>query len=162
MTQTKYILVEPKLLKGALEAAEECDIPQSNIFLLDIHGEEAPPGYQSWKTLLEHGERDWVSDLNAGETTAAYVSTSGTSGLPKAAILTHSYMVSQSEVIGRVTGGSHEVSQLICQREVATLMQTDAIPYRHTTFSRVHHASPAWCSLKTGYTMLHHVTVRGS
>lgn len=61
---------------------------------------------------MEHGEKDWVSGIDASETTAAYVSTSGTSGLPKAAILTHSYMVSQAEVIGRVTGGDQNVSLL--------------------------------------------------
>jgi long-subunit acyl-CoA synthetase (AMP-forming) len=112
ITGAKYLIFEPKCLKNAVKAAKELDIPDFRLFVLNVHGEEVPEGYQSWTKLLECGERAWATDLDAGQTTAAYVSTSGTSGLPKAAILTHSYMVSQAEVIGRVTGGSEKVSLL--------------------------------------------------
>lgn len=78
--------------------------------MLNLHGEEVEEGHQSWEKLLQKGEKDWLRGFDAANTTAAYVSTSGTSGLPKAAILTHSYMVSQAEVIGRIAAIPGEVS----------------------------------------------------
>ncbi|TVY75745.1 Acyl-CoA ligase [Lachnellula suecica] len=113
ITSAKYFLFSPKNIKAATTAAKACNIPASCLFVLNTSNEEIPEGYQSWTKLLECGEQDWETELNASTTTAAYVSTSGTSGLPKAAILTHSYMVSQAEVIGRVTGGNHKTPQLV-------------------------------------------------
>ena len=65
--------------------------------------------------LLSHGEADWIRFSNeavAKSTPAAMFSTSGTSGLPKAAVLSHFALVSQHLSI---TPESHyKVSRLIC------------------------------------------------
>ena len=48
-----------------------------------------------------------VEDPN--ETTAVYFSTSGTSGLPKAAEVTHSYLVHQGEIVVALSDLLHPV-----------------------------------------------------
>jgi acyl-CoA synthetase (AMP-forming)/AMP-acid ligase II len=96
-------------LTTAITAADECGIPRSNIFVFNVRGENIPDGYQSWTELLQHGESDWTSVADTGNTAAAYVSTSGTSGLPKAAILSHSYMVSQAEILSLTLSTSRKV-----------------------------------------------------
>jgi acyl-coenzyme A synthetase/AMP-(fatty) acid ligase len=90
-------LTELKTLPTALEAAATCGIPQKNIFVLNYRDEEISAEQQSWKELLKHEEKDWVKPKDPSNTPAAYVSTSGTSGLPKAAIITHAYLISQGE-----------------------------------------------------------------
>ena len=108
-TETKYLLAEPKVLDSTIAAAKECSIPHSNIFVLNFRGEEVPTGHQSWSELLNCGESDWVRVEDPDHTPAAYVSTSGTSGLPKAAIIPHSYLVSQGEYQERISTVSYQV-----------------------------------------------------
>lgn len=96
-------------LTTATTAADECGISRSNIFVFNMRGEDVPEGYQSWTQLLQNGEADWISVPDPDNTTAAYVSTSGTSGLPKAAILSHSYMVSQAKILSRTLSISQKV-----------------------------------------------------
>ncbi|KAL3424530.1 4-coumarate-CoA ligase-like protein 2 [Phlyctema vagabunda] len=134
-TQAKYLISAPKTLNVATEAAKECGLSNGDIYVLNLHGEVIPEGYQSWSKLLSCGEKDWVKGIDAANTTAAYVSTSGTSGLPKAAILTHSYMVSQAEVIGRVTATPGETSHMIAipPFHVFTIPAQHALPIRRGT-----------------------------
>jgi len=96
-------------LTTAITAADECGIPHSNIFVFNVSGENVPNGHQSWTELLQYGESDWNLVADTDNTAAAYVSTSGTSGLPKAAILSHSYMVSQAEILSRTLSTSRKV-----------------------------------------------------
>jgi acyl-CoA synthetase (AMP-forming)/AMP-acid ligase II len=72
--------------------------------------EIVPDRHQSWTQLLPNGEADWTSVSDPDNTAAAYVGTSGTSGLPKAAILSHTYMVSQAEILSRTLSVSQKVS----------------------------------------------------
>jgi 4-coumarate--CoA ligase len=99
LTRPKVLLVEPGLLKNSLEAAQEYGLPESSIYLFDAFetGAEADVAtFPSWQRLLEYGEEDWVTVKNPSRAVAQYASTSGTSGLPKAALLPHSYHVSQA------------------------------------------------------------------
>ncbi|TVY23471.1 Acyl-CoA ligase [Lachnellula hyalina] len=95
VTGTKFLLIDVKVLDVATAAAKECGIPLSNIVVLNFHGEATPDGYRSWNSLLDKGEKDWVR-IKDQDTTAAYFSTSGTTGFPKAAIISHGYLVSQA------------------------------------------------------------------
>lgn len=96
ITNASILLTELKTLPIALEAAAECGVPQFNIFILNFKDELIPSPFKSWKTLLQNGERNWVT-IEDPHAPAAFVSTSGTSGLPKAAILPHSYLISQGK-----------------------------------------------------------------
>ncbi|CZT12351.1 related to acyl-CoA synthetase [Rhynchosporium graminicola] len=98
ITGAQHILTSLKSLSVSLRAAEECSIPISRIFILNFESEDIPPARQSWEKLLCHGEMDWTQD-SSEDIEAAYVSTSGTSGLPKAAVISHGYLVSQGKIV---------------------------------------------------------------
>jgi len=102
MTDAKFILTELKSLNVSIAAAKECQISDNKIFVLNFRN-EVVSGYRSWNTLLNFGEKDWVEVEEPLNTPAAYVSTSGTSGLPKAAVIAHSYLVSQAGLLEAVT-----------------------------------------------------------
>jgi acyl-coenzyme A synthetase/AMP-(fatty) acid ligase len=97
LTQPKLLIVEPQLLPNTLAAAAEVGLPTTSIYAFDVICQSDDAGIQSWEVLLKHGERDWVTVKNISEAVAQYASTSGTSGLPKAAMLPHSYHVTQAE-----------------------------------------------------------------
>lgn len=81
-----------------LKAADTCNIPEKNIFIFDVLGQQIPSGFKSWEYLLQHGERDWVrfDDKEISQTTtAARMFSSGTTGLPKAAIISHYNFVAE-------------------------------------------------------------------
>lgn len=109
ITGAKYILTSTKTLDVTIAAADRCEIPHSNIFVLDFQAESISGGFQSWNSLLDHGESDWVEVEDPDVTPAAYVSTSGTSGLPKAAIIPHSYFVSQGEFQDKISSTRYKV-----------------------------------------------------
>ena len=119
MTGAKFLLTSPKTLDVSVVAAERCGIPPSNIFVLDFHGEEVAEKYHSWNALLECGEKDWVEIPDPDNTPAAYVSTSGTSGLPKAAVISHSYLVFQGEYQDRISKPKYKVCSPFSQCSIA-------------------------------------------
>ena len=71
------------------------------IYIYDNDTEPVPEGCTSWTALFRDGERDWVrlSKEEAVCTVAALYSTSGTSGLPKLASVSHSYLTHCGEYI---------------------------------------------------------------
>lgn len=113
MTEAKFLLTSPKILDTALMAADTCGISRSNVFVLDFHNEDLHSGQQSWGQLLACGEQDWEQVKDPDNTPAAYVSTSGTSGLPKAAVIPHSYFISQAEFQLKISTVPYEVSTLV-------------------------------------------------
>lgn len=84
------------MLETALSAAAIVDMPRSSIYVLDIHDENPYPDISSWTTLLEHGESDWERVEDPSNTVASYICTSGSTGLPKAAMFTHGFILSQA------------------------------------------------------------------
>ncbi|KAL9126957.1 MAG: hypothetical protein Q9217_004080 [Psora testacea] len=87
-SKARFIVVEPELLAKVLPAAAEKDIPHPNIFTLNAHGQDLSKGFESLDALLNYGEEGWHTLDDKDEcknTTAALFSTSGTTGLPKAA-----------------------------------------------------------------------------
>jgi 4-coumarate--CoA ligase len=96
MVGAKILIVEPRMLEKTSAAAKECGIPKNRMFAFDLVEPSKDAEVKSWSTLLQHGESNFVSVPNPDTTVAAYQTSSGTSGLPKAALIPHSYLRSQA------------------------------------------------------------------
>lgn len=91
-TKTRFIITEGELLPKIAPAAEVSGVSLSNIYLFDAPKQDSPFQCNPVQELLRHGEADWVTftdEDEAKDTTAALLSTSGTTGLPKAAMISH-------------------------------------------------------------------------
>lgn len=111
--KAKFLISEPEILMPLLVAARENNISLSNIWIFDVLGQEVPPGMRSWRELLAHGEEDWVrfDDLKTSkETAAARLFSSGTTGLPKAAVISHYNLVAQHEAAWEAYPRPYQVS----------------------------------------------------
>lgn len=90
------MIIEPQLLDTALAAASEVGLDKSKVFAFDAYTANTHDDVRSWNDIISHGEKDWVKVADPSTTIAQYASTSGTSGLPKAAKLSHNFHVSQA------------------------------------------------------------------
>jgi acyl-CoA synthetase (AMP-forming)/AMP-acid ligase II len=100
--KANFLITEPEMLGAVVAAGKQCKIPQSRIFVFDVLGQDFPDGFKSWKVLLDHGEKDWerFHDLETVKnTTAARMFSSGTTGLPKAAAISHYNLIAQHELV---------------------------------------------------------------
>lgn len=101
-SQSKFLFSEPEILESLLQAGKSAGVSEQNTWVFDNLGQSIPPGRRSWRELVHHGEEDWVrfNDLKtANETTAARLFSSGTTGLPKAATITHYNLIAQHESV---------------------------------------------------------------
>lgn len=99
ITRTRFLISEPELIPRIAPAIDECGLSVLDVFVFDSTNRDFSFCYRSWKDLLDHGESDWVTfkhENEAKKTTAALLSTSGTSGLPKAAMISHYSFVMQN------------------------------------------------------------------
>ena len=80
-----------------MEAATETGIPYSRILIFDNNGGPIPTGFRSWRSLLTYGQQDWVrlGGALAKTATCCRLFSGGTTGLPKASIVTHYNVTSQ-------------------------------------------------------------------
>lgn len=101
ITDTQWVMTEPEFLQNVLEANKSVGIPDSNVMIFHpLPSQTCPPGFLSWTTLLTHGEADWIrfdDYQRCKTTTAARLTSSGTSGLPKATNNTHLNLIAQHE-----------------------------------------------------------------
>ena len=102
-----FLISEPEILDNLVTAAKDNNIPLSQLWVFNTNGRLVPSGHRSWTELTTHGEEDWVrfdSYETSSTTTAARLFSSGTTGLPKAAILTHLNFIAQHmAVVEQVT-----------------------------------------------------------
>lgn len=117
----KLVITEPSALSTVLSTASREGVPIQNILVLDdktideivflllTPDAAQPAGFSShghFLQLLCHGESHWRILANENEsksTPAAMFSTSGTSGLPKAAVLSHHAIIAQHQSIAYTT-----------------------------------------------------------
>lgn len=98
ITEAKFVVAQNKTLDVVEEAVKRCGIPLFHVFLFDEKDLELPT-VQSLKALQQFGESDWNSSTDNGsiaDEIAVYASTSGTTGKPKVAKLSHSYYTAQA------------------------------------------------------------------
>ena len=90
----KLIITEPQLLTKVRKSVAGCEVkPQIYCYGGLDSPDEGDIG--DWRELVRHGEKDWqtLPVEQAKEDIAAYCATSGTTGTPKYAAISHSYFV---------------------------------------------------------------------
>jgi 4-coumarate--CoA ligase len=102
-SQAKLIICDSDVLGNAITtAAKDCGIPSSKVLVLDSAAALQAPAitqnFASWRSLLTHGEADWLrfdDKTKSRNTTAFLCFSSGTTGLPKAAQLSHYNLIAE-------------------------------------------------------------------
>ncbi|GCB23709.1 4-coumarate--CoA ligase-like 7 [Aspergillus awamori] len=112
LTHPKWIITEPEGSSAVLTIANKHNLPDDHVLLVDdatitetirfVHDPSIPPPQNTDKpsllTLLSHGTSAPLAipdAATAASTPAALYSTSGTTGLPKAAVLSHASLMAQ-------------------------------------------------------------------
>ncbi|KAK6435827.1 hypothetical protein LTR95_007982 [Oleoguttula sp. CCFEE 5521] len=133
ISKARFVLVQPDLIDGVLKASREVGLPEKNIVIFNPHGEQSLSGFSQWSDLLQHGEQDWVrfDDLETTKnTTAAMLFTSGTTGLPKAAMLSHYNLIAQHTLVYEAPPRPYEAVRVL------------ALPMFHAAMAPVAHTTP--------------------
>ncbi|KAF2088442.1 acetyl-CoA synthetase-like protein [Saccharata proteae CBS 121410] len=112
--KAKFLLTSPTSMEVATAAAKKAGIPKENLFLLEGHLE----GYKTVKDLIEmgnkHGPQHQVAafKIPAGKKNkdiCGFLSfSSGTTGLPKAVMISHQNVIAQCLQIQQITPSTHK------------------------------------------------------
>ena len=119
-SKPKCLIVDPGELGTIRQVAADCGVSDSNIFILDTDEQDSAlaPESQSWRKLLHDEVYVWYrfNDQHISKNTAAcLLSTSGTSGLPKMASMSHYALVAQAVLAAQLDGQlPHKVRTCLC------------------------------------------------
>ena len=87
------------------------------LFILDTPSTASvPAGHRSYRSLLSHGESDWIrfnDETSSRETVAQLYYTSGTTGLPKCAQTTHRNLVSEHQLFFEASPRSYPIKLIL-------------------------------------------------
>ncbi|KAI1921808.1 hypothetical protein LOZ12_002127 [Ophidiomyces ophidiicola] len=136
--RVSFLISEPEILENALLAAQDNKLCPSKIWVFNTNGRPVPPGRNSWKDLLNYGEDNWVrfDDLEKCKTTtAARLFSSGTTGLPKAAVISHYNLIAQHELVFGVVKLPYEISRVMA----VPMFHASAVPSTHTSALKAGH-----------------------
>lgn len=100
-----------------------------------MHGQPLPTGFESWRTLLTHGEADWYrfdSEAESKDTVACLLFSSGTTGLPKAAQLSHYNLIAQHTLVFESFPKPYETRRILA----LPMFHAAAVPSNHFTHLR--------------------------
>ena len=109
----RLIITAPELLSTVQAVTRDLGIPDNKVLVL-AEAHQTPEESRSWRDLLNSGEADWIRFDNeriAKETPACMVTTSGTTGLPKLAILSHYSWVAFNSVVDDPVPKPYEIKR---------------------------------------------------
>ncbi|OJD19169.1 hypothetical protein AJ78_00869 [Emergomyces pasteurianus Ep9510] len=130
--KVSFLISEPEILDNLVAAAGDNNIPSSNIWIFNTQGRPLPPGHKSWTELLKHGEEDWVrfdDPETCKNTTAARLFSSGTTGLPKAAVISHQNLIGQHTMVEAKRTIGYEMSRIVA----VPCFHAAAVPSTHVS-----------------------------
>lgn len=113
-TETKWVIAEQDHLDNVREAWNNLGSGLANVLVFEEFSALNDPEIRSWGILLAHGEDDWITfndEFTSKTTIACLMSTSGTTGLPKAAQQSH-YAQVASSILAQEPHKSFEVCLL--------------------------------------------------
>ncbi|KAL2834167.1 hypothetical protein BJY01DRAFT_239193 [Aspergillus pseudoustus] len=139
--RAKLIISESALLDDILTVAKSCKIRPEHVLDLDLIDRPRPPvpTFRSWRFLMDYGEADWDtfdSLAMAKSTPACRLFSSGTTGLPKAASLSHHNLIAQHTLLHEQIPRPYDISRILC------------LPFFHAAMVPIGHVTP----LRGGHT----------
>ncbi|KAF1343641.1 AMP-binding enzyme [Delphinella strobiligena] len=148
ISQAKFIITCKAQLDVVRTAAVVKGVSFDRIIVIDDHAGANTTLHVSMNTLLQNCEKPWrtFTSVSASQsTTAALMSTSGTTGLPKMAARSHLSWIAENEAIEDKCPKPYEVRRLLCvpffHAFAAPLALVSALRSGHTTYvmSRFNH-----------------------
>jgi 4-coumarate--CoA ligase len=120
LTSVQCIITSPEQLHIILisNSNRSVPIPNSSIIIFNTpHNPSIPSGFQSWESLLQHGESPWehfTDEKTSKETISSLFSTSGTTGMPKIAAVSHYATIARCIASYDPHPKPYPVSRLLC------------------------------------------------
>lgn len=108
----RFIIVQDSQLEKVSEAAAGVGLNRRNIIIFDDLCVPAPNSPQTLGSLCLHGSEHWLvfdDEARARDTPAVLLSTSGTTGPPKLAVMAHLGIVSQAAHIEAISQHRHHI-----------------------------------------------------
>ncbi|MCJ1422163.1 hypothetical protein MMC29_000042 [Sticta canariensis] len=138
-SKASLVITAPDLLPNVQIVTKKLNISDSRI-LVFAEAWDTPDGFRSWKELFQLGEDDWVqfdNERTAKETPVCLVSTSGTTGMPKMAVLSHHAWVALNCVIDDPSPKPYQIKRLV----FLPMFHTFAAPLTHLAPLREGHTT---------------------